>query len=244
MLKSLFLLLAGSASAAPLTSFAKATCYDLPGGSHSVTVTGSFAAGCKNPGDLFSSVSALVSDTPPNISVSVNGNSQHGVSGEAFLATTYDFTVTAGTGSGLFWPCVAAFSDRGSASAEVDGSTASGNSVNCPNSPTYAKPFTYGVPQSLTLELDAIMDPSLFGGEVRAGLGDSNFFVPPFEFWDADGNKLSNVTFTLMEEVVPTPEPATIVPGATVLAALGWLRRRTELGRVKIVQRNSTRSSR
>ena len=113
-LLSVLILSAGSAAAATMSSSVSVTCFDLPGGTHSTTNIGPSGASCQNPGDSFHpSVFGVVSDTPAQLYVQLDSNTSHGVQGQAYLHTTYNFTVTGAAGIGFFAPCVAVLGYRG-----------------------------------------------------------------------------------------------------------------------------------
>jgi len=152
---------------------------------------------------------------------------------QASLSSTYVFTVTDGTGGGFFLPCLSAQAFFTLASASFGGYSEEG-AGRVPNNLcqgagfSSASTFDYGVGQQFLLQLTAFAGG--FSGvqlSAEAGLGFPD--GPSFEFWDAQGNPLSNVTFTLTE----VPEPASFALLLAGLLAL-WVLRTLNSGSLRL----------
>ena len=111
----------------------------------------------------------------------------------ALFIDDYVFTITGGSGQGLFRPCLSA---AGGASASF-GNTSLTFGASCGTSAVQIPftPFTFGVPQTFTLSLMAGDDGTLEQANLSG-----------FEFFDVFGQPLTNVHFTL----VSVPEPSTL----------------------------------
>ena len=94
-------------------------------------------------------------------------------------------------------------------------------SVFCGSWPDAVQPFTLGVAQSLSINLEVELAPSTYGGMASASLGGSPLLgpIPQFVFWDVNGRPLSNITYSLVEEVA-LPESAAPMESGLILLAL------------------------
>jgi len=147
----------------------------------------------------------------------------------ATVSGIYEFTVTGGTGGGFFAPCIVAQAARGSASAlfgpfGVNAAGAGGGGY-CPLTVAGTIPFTYDVPQVFQFDLEASTSSgAFFGGTAEADLGGLLFAgvgaQSGFVFYDANGNRLSNVDFNFNPAELTTPEPATFACSALLLSIL------------------------
>lgn len=146
-----------------------------------------------------------------------------GMNGGASASFTADFvlTVTGGSGDGFFDPELGAQATSGfgasSARALVvdllgNGCIATSSSWMC--GPIPLLPFVFGVPDILTLTLNAYA----LDGWAWAGYG-------PFEFFDSNGQPLSGVSYTFVP-VGPVPEPGTLLLTAAVCVVLRVFDRR------------------
>lgn len=195
MFKTLLILMSAlSVNAA--TIFARATC----NGQVSST-------SCVNIGDPIYSAQAQV---VPMLYVSAIAYTENGTaSAYAFFQETFSLTVTGGTGGGFITPCLFAgahgFMGSATAALFVGGTTIP--FTDCPSTPEI--PFTYGVPQEFTLSLEASI--ASFGSNGTGHGGGAEAGVPQgpnyalFKFWDANGNPLSNVNYTVVDLALPEP---------------------------------------
>ena len=226
MLRTVALLAAlASASGATISSV---TCNGV-----SITGLGSLSCGSPNfttPSFASAAISGLF------VTATVGAQLLNDVAGSAAASAsingTFSFTVDGGTGGGFFLPCLFAGRDSsprasGSGSALFGPFSASpvGKGVvnMCQGTPPFAtgRAFVFGVPQIFELSIGAsasgAVAPSMplfvaASGEAGFGLTGS-----PFLFWDAAGNPLSNVTYTLTEAV---PEPYSFWLCLTLLVAV------------------------
>jgi hypothetical protein len=184
----------GLASAATIST--SATC-------DGVTTVGTFSASCNDgrfAANAFISAPLIVSDTVSAFSVLAHAGAISGPPplnmGEASanFSDEYVFTLNGGTGDGFFFPVFSLSEDSGTV-----GATFAGLETGCTPSMTVCmKPFTFGVPQIVGIDMTAVAD----GVETR--VGDASVFFDGIAFFDPSGNPLSNVTFTLVE----VPEPS------------------------------------
>ena len=194
-----------------------------------VTALGTFSAICNvGAGALAADAeiqapSFIDSRMPGGFLVETSAGGIGGSSASAHFADDYVFTVFGGTGQEFFFPCFSGVG-RGQVGASFAGiSLNPPASRNCrPGSPPYppavlkallpdSKPFTFGVPQIVDIELNALSTSP--GLEIDANIA----FLGPLLF-DAAGNQPSNVYFTLVE----VPEPSTwssLVAGAMLFGA-------------------------
>jgi hypothetical protein len=110
------------------------------------------------------------------------------------------FTVSGGTGTGFFYPCVFVTSHNGGSASIVFG-TFSGPCL--PPGSTFLgeQPFTFGVPQIVQITAQGSEPGASFREDsASATLG-------PILFLDSSGNLLPNVTYTLVDSV---PEPSSL----------------------------------
>jgi hypothetical protein len=156
------------------------------------------------------------------------------VSATATFQDDYLFTVTGGSGSGMVEPCITASwdADRGGAGAGISFGSASlsgggsqgGFSQSCEGgSPISLLPFTFGVPQMVSVFMSASADAPTTSSE-----GDASASLDGFQFFDDSGNQLSNVHFSLVSASVSpsVPEPGMWFPLLAVFLLLFGLGRR------------------
>jgi hypothetical protein len=143
-----------------------------------------------------------------SVSISVNsgGATPHHGDGSFASATFIDdyvLTVTGGTRSGIFAPCLFAgavfIGTQTIGSASFGSVSFSGYRVaNCgfqglPQPPTMFLPFTFDIPQTFTISLYS-----------STGEGVGRASLESFQFFNSPSNPLNNVHFTLVE----VPEPS------------------------------------
>jgi hypothetical protein len=134
-------------------------------------------------------------------------------SAAAAFQDDYFFTVTGGSGSGTINPCIAVNwdNDRGSGDAGIafgsaslstgdGGGTRVGNLGSCEGFSISSLPFTFGVPQRVTVSMSASAQIGLTPSQV-----DDSARLDGFQFFDDSGNQLSNVHFSLVSVSVPEP---------------------------------------
>lgn len=190
-----------------------------------VTTVGTFSASC-NVGagaviaDAFILAPSFIDSRTPggfDFGVETSAGGIGGASASAQFADDYIFTVFGGTGQEFFFPCFSGFGN-GQGGGSFAGISFNGVSrmgtFNCPpGSPPYSpavlkallpdsKPFTFGVPQIVHIELNALSTSP--GVDINANV----FFQGPLLF-DAAGNQPSNAYFTLVE--VPEPSMSSLV---------------------------------
>jgi len=128
-------------------------------------------------------------------------------SASAHFSDDYVFTVSGGTGSGLFMPCFTAsagFSSGSVVSVSMGfggvgfGRNSFGTSGNCFGGPDpfFERPFTFGVPQIVNFNIDG------FASSARSEI-DALETLTEIQFFDTAGHQLSNVTFTLVSTSIP-----------------------------------------
>jgi hypothetical protein len=144
-------------------------------------------------------------------------------SASATFQDDYLLTVTGGSGAGSIKPCMSTFWNafRGGADIEIGfgnsglgiGFPSFGSNASCPGPSQVALvPFTFGVPQIISVSMSARAsgafpsDVSVFGG------------LSSLQFFDNAGNQITDVHFTLISTTVP--EPGT---GALLLLGLFFL---------------------
>jgi hypothetical protein len=149
-----------------------------------------------------------------------------GYSAEASFQDDYLFTVTGGSGSGMIRPCISAFSDNyrglgdagigfGNAGLEGPGGQAN-SSDSCEGAYIDEIPFTFGIPQVVTVDMSASVQIEETPSET-----DDSAYLYGLQFFDDSGNQLSNVHFSLVSTTVP--EPGMWFPLLVVLLLLfGW----------------------
>jgi hypothetical protein len=120
-------------------------------------------------------------------------------SASANFSDDYVFTVYGGTGNGLF--CAAVMNSFGSGASA--GITFGGFPCPVTLNPTFLQPFTFGVPQIISISMFG-QASAVFNGQSDASalIGEP---LAPIAFFDPAGHPLPNVTFTLVE----VPEPST-----------------------------------
>jgi hypothetical protein len=186
-----------------VVSFARAATISTSATCDGVTTVGTTSASCNDgrfKADARVSQSSLVVDAlflpafPP------------GGGGEALanFSDDYVFTVTGGTGEGVFHPCVSGDQDRTDAGAGVSLGGIGVGVINPPCADTSfafsdSGPFTFGVPQIVHYTIEGFANPSLLHGSA-----DATATFDGIVFFDPSGNLLANVSFTLVE----VPEPA------------------------------------
>ena len=172
-------------------------------------------------------------------------------SASLFFQDSYNLTVNSGAGSGTFVPCLFATADPGSASVSFGSvgasSPARGSSGDCglAAGPTPVPiPFVDGVPQTVQVTL------SVSGNSLANTARDqtsSQSVIQNLQFFDANGNALSNVSFTLVSVEAPESSGGLLVGvSLVILAGFGLSKQRYQITRtgylaisssgVKIVQ--------
>lgn len=132
-------------------------------------------------------------------------------SATATFQDDYLFTVTGGSGSGMIEPCIAVFwdNDRGNGDAGIsfgstgfstEGGTREGALASCDGFSIPLLPFTFGVPQVVTVSMSATAQVGITPSQV-----DDSADLDGFQFFDDSGNQLSNVHFSLVSTSVPEP---------------------------------------
>jgi hypothetical protein len=138
----------------------------------------------------------------------IDTNVRTSSSSSASFSDTYLFTIQSGVGGGTYTPCVSVSGDHGTASVTFGSFGLSapfnGMSGTCGaggNLPVFI-PFTDGVTQTLLVQVSASGTKLANIGQqtngAMAGLGTPWFF-------DQNGQRLNNVTFTLVSTSVPEP---------------------------------------
>ena len=214
MLKSLFLLLAfaATASAAAITSV---TC-------DGITITDSAFVQCGDrldPTHLFANAFA----GPSVVSAGVTGLGE--ATARASFSGTIELSVTGGTGSGSFAPCLFVqggyFQGFGASSAAFGGFEMYLQGRFPQSGCGSALPFTYDVPQFFSVRLTAYAYGRANGPWIPQADGTAG--IDQFRFWDAQGNPLSNVRYSLSE--VPEPSASIAVLLALCVLSIAKLRR-------------------
>ena len=152
-----------------------------------------------------------------------DGNAFTSASASASFSDTYLFTINSGAGSGTYRPCIFVAGDHGNASVTfgsyglaapfngTDGTCGAGG-----NQQVFI-PFTDGVTQTLLVQVSA-------SGTKLAGIGQQtnggNAGAGTPWFFDQGGNRLNNVSFTLVSTSAPEPSFGLLV--AMALAAFAW----------------------
>ena len=147
-------------------------------------------------------------------------------SASALFHDDYVLTVTGGSGAGSLLPCILATWDnfRGSGMATIDfGGSALGTIGNprlggvgsCEGSAIPSILFVFGVPQTISVSMSATARVGIAPSQV-----DDGATLSGFQFFDAAGQQLTNVHFTLVSASVP--EPRTLVPFLAGLCFL-WI---------------------
>ena len=213
----LFLFALGSASAATIVT--TATCVASSG---SYTYSGSTGASCQigayPNGEVIAQASASMTHVSIYTTVAGYGgpwgpNGPYGYAyAYAHYSATFEFTVTGGSGSGFVTADLSSWGDHGYGSASFTSSPASGYGSSIT--------FTYDVPEIVNLDLEARTG----GGAVWGAAAYADF--NGFRFFDANGDPLSNVDFSMTELEAATPEPGSFAACGLLLSVLLFVRRR------------------
>jgi hypothetical protein len=189
-------------------SFASATTISTSASCDGVTTVGTFGAHC-NDGhfEAYAGVGApLIASTLSFFDASVRGGPiafPPGMGGaSANFFGSYVFTVFGGTGKGFFIPVPVTSESGGMAEASFAGLTSPPfcAPLTVPCLVSFAKPFTFGVPQIVDIGMSAEAGSGGLGGVGDAGAGFSEI-----AFADSSANPLSNVSFTLVSVDLPEP---------------------------------------
>lgn len=216
MFKSVFIVLAFAATASA-ASIAIVTC-------NGTTITDGGYAECGSragPAGLY----AQAFSSPFGVFAEVSGFGDASAVGS--FSGTLELTITGGSGSGSFAPCLSVawhglLQASGSAYASFGGfglAPATRVASECGS----ALPFTYDVAQFFPVILDASGVVGV-GQTMHLPSGGGSANIGQFRFWDAQGNPLSDVRYSLLE----VPEPSASIAVMLALSGL-WIavRRRT-----------------
>ncbi len=131
--------------------------------------------------------------------------------GSASATYTADFqvTITNGSGTGWYAPCLSTYADPGAGAMAQFGTLFA--VTPCYTFSSQDLPFTYGVPQTEQLSLSAWAPYGL-----RSQMASAE--IAGFVVYDMSGNRQSSATVDMVELV---PEPCLLVPFGIMLA-LGW----------------------
>jgi hypothetical protein len=223
MSKTLLSLFVAVCSLNAATIMTQATCPGIG------VLSGTTSVQCPPP---YAASAGIVANAVYQDSVSISANS-HGAAphhGDGSFASAtfiddYVLTVTGGTGSGIFAPCLFAgavyIGTQTMGSASFGSVSFSGYRVaNCgfqgaPQPPTMFLPFTFDIPQTFAISLYSSTDE----GSGRASL-DS------FQFFDTHINPLNNVHFSLVSGDLPEPSSwSMLAVGAIFLLAVAMIGR-------------------
>jgi len=155
----------------------------------------------------------------------VDSNAFSSASASASFSDTYLFTINSGAGSGTYRPCIFVGGDHGNASVTfgsygitapfngIDGTCGQGG-----NQPVFI-PFTDGVTQTILVQVSA-SGTKLSGIGQQTNGGNAGIGTP--WFFNQNGDRLNNVSFTLVSTSVPEPTLGLLV--ALALAVCAWRR--------------------
>lgn len=201
------------------------TCFS---GNSTISSQGAYSASCSGPA---SSASGGISYLG-SASVEADGGGYWGgpafswASASVSIIEDYVLTVTGGSGGGFAEAQLSAYAQHSDPYAEAGATVSLGGctAVAVPYNSfcVYPTQFLFNTPQILSLSVFAETDAG--GPYPSEGVAGASW--GQFDFFDAQGQPLSGVSYTLTE--IPTPEPGTLplLTGITCAALIALKRRR------------------
>ncbi len=179
-------------------------------------------------------------ETSPSGGVSVDVGAAPGYSSSASASFTEDYvlTMTGGSGAAFAEPSMGAYGGafdndfRAAGYATVSNSSGygcyvEGFKITTTNCNDRSLPFVFNTPQTITVSEEAggsaIGADGVFGYEFSGAWGPE---IGGFAFFNAQGQRLDGVSYTLVPGVVPEPGTLPLAGGGIACAALIALRRR------------------